>query len=265
VADPRRPDPSKGVFETLLVLDGRPVELDAHLARLEASLAELFSAHAAPDLRETIEDRAQEIEAGSVRAAVAPVGADDRAELRAEVESRHALGPLFPLSGHKGPVRKVQLCSLALYGGLGPHKWADRTLLDEAQSSLGADALPLIVDAGGTVLEASRANVFAVRNGTLFTPPTDGRILSGVTRMRVLEIAGAMDIDLREEPLTRNDLLSADDVFLTGSVRGIENVDSLDGAPIHDGSEITECLATELWQTWARAKTALRFASSGPR
>ncbi len=47
--------------------------------------------------------------------------------------------------------------------------------------------------------------------------------------MRVLEIAGALGIETREEPLARDDLLAADEVFLTGSVRGIEPAASLDG------------------------------------
>jgi branched-subunit amino acid aminotransferase/4-amino-4-deoxychorismate lyase len=50
VPDRRRPDPQQGVFETLLVLNGRPIELDAHLARLEASLKALFPDRVAPTL-----------------------------------------------------------------------------------------------------------------------------------------------------------------------------------------------------------------------
>ncbi len=44
------PDPRKGVFETLLVLDGRPVEWDAHMARLRASLSALYPGRAHPTL-----------------------------------------------------------------------------------------------------------------------------------------------------------------------------------------------------------------------
>jgi para-aminobenzoate synthetase / 4-amino-4-deoxychorismate lyase len=153
-------------------------------------------------------------------------------------------------------VQRVALRTLPLPGGLGAHKWADRSLLDAAQAGLPADSLLLIVDTDGAVLEASRANLFAVRNGSLFTPPLDGRILPGITRMRVLEIAESIDIELREEPLTRSDLLAADEVFLTGSVRGIECVRDVDGAPLSGGGAVTDRLAGELWQVWARAKTA---------
>ena len=72
-------------------------------------------------------------------------------------------------------------------------------------------ALPLIVDADDTVLEASRANLFAVRDGALFTPPLDGRILPGITRMRGVEIAGDLGMEL-EDRLSPGDLLGADEV-----------------------------------------------------
>ncbi len=126
----------------------------------------------------------------------------------------------------------VALRSLMLTGGLGAHKWVDRSLLDEAQAALPADALPLLVDEQGSVLEASRANVFAVREGVLTTPPLDGRILPGVTRMRTIELAGELGVEAREATLSRDDLLSADEVFLTGSVRGIEPVGAIDGTAL---------------------------------
>jgi para-aminobenzoate synthetase / 4-amino-4-deoxychorismate lyase len=233
------PDPRHGVFETLLVIDGRPVELDAHLERLNASIAELFPDRAAPDLGEM----EVQVGKGSLRITVMPVGG----ELEVQTSVRRV--------EHRS--RPVALHCLPVPGGLGAHKWADRRLLDKAQAGLPADALPLIVDADGTVLEASRANVFAVRDGALFTPPLDGSILPGITRMRVLGISRAMDIEPREEPLTRDDLLTTDEVFLTGSVRGIERVDSLDGSPLGSAGEISKRLVTELQLTWTGAKTAI--------
>jgi para-aminobenzoate synthetase / 4-amino-4-deoxychorismate lyase len=234
-----RPDPQRGVFETLLVLDGRPVELEAHLARLESSLAELFPDLPMPDL----DSKGLPAKTGSMRITVKPVG--DELEVQTSVRE---------VGRRSGP---VALHSLPVPGGLGAHKWADRSLLDEAQAGLPADSLPLIVNEDGGVLEASRASVFAVRDGALFTPPLDGRILPGITRMRVLELAGEVGIDAREVELSRADLLTADEIFLTGSVRGIERAESLDGAPLQGGTEITDRLATELWQAWTGAKAAI--------
>ncbi|HET6571176.1 MAG TPA: aminotransferase class IV [Solirubrobacterales bacterium] len=239
MAAPWRPDPSKGVFETLLVLDGRPVELEAHLSRLDESLSKVF-----PTLRRPRIALEAPLEGDAVRIDVAPRGA----RLEARVSMREI--------EHHG---RGSLCSLRLAGGLGPHKWADRSLLNEAQAALPDDALPLIVDEDGTALEASRANVFAVRDGVLVTPPLDGRILPGVTRMRVLRIAEALGIESREEPLSRDDLLAADEAFLTGSLRGVEPAGSLDGHPVPGGGPIAERLAAELRRAWTGLGTAASF------
>src|ERR1044072_4312159 len=176
------PDPRHGVLDTLLFIDGHPVELDAHLERLNASFAELFPEGETSDLADLIRSEARDILRGSLRATVAPNGD----ALRVDIAGRErAIGPFVSLSGRKEPT----LRSIPVPGGLGAHKWADRSLLDQAQARLSAGSLPLLLDEDGSVLEASRANVFAVRGGVLFTPPLDGRILPGITRGRVLEIA----------------------------------------------------------------------------
>jgi para-aminobenzoate synthetase/4-amino-4-deoxychorismate lyase len=229
----------------MLVLDGRPVELDAHLARLEASLTELFprQAHPALDVPST--------PSGALRIAVAP-GANGH--LAATMDCRPTNGHFAPDNGGQSSTRAASLRSLRLAGGLGAHKWTDRSLLDEAQRNLRDDVLPLIVDENGSALEAARANVFAVRDGALFTPSLDGRILPGVTRARVLELAVSGGIEVHERPLTRTDLLAADEVFLTGSVRGIEPVGAIDGTTLADGGNVTSELSAELRRTWLGAE-----------
>jgi len=243
VFDRPRPDREKGVFETLLIVDGRPVELNAHLARLQTSLESLFSDHLPPQLPATIRARAQGVERGGVRVTAAPThgGGLDVTIAIAEIDRELVL----PSSA-----RAVTLHSFVLGGGLGGHKWADRGLLDEAQSGLPAGALPIVVDRDGAVLEASRANAFVVKGEVLLTPPTDGRILPGITRARALEIAAASGLETREAELSRDDLLEADEVFLTGSVRGVEQVRALDGTPLAGGGEIGSRIATELRRTW---------------
>jgi para-aminobenzoate synthetase/4-amino-4-deoxychorismate lyase len=166
--------------------------------------------------------------------------------LAAQVEWREVPpGAVLPDSG-SSPGGGTSLVSIAVPGGLGAHKWVDRRLLDEAQASLPDRALPLITDEDGNVLEASRANLFVVRDGALSTPPLDGRILPGITRVRVSEIAAEMGIERREARLTRDDLLTADEVFLTGSVRGIERARQLDGALLGTDGGIAARLAAEL-------------------
>jgi para-aminobenzoate synthetase / 4-amino-4-deoxychorismate lyase len=247
------PDPRQGVFETLLVVDGRPVELEAHLARLEASLDELFPDRETPDLTQPIRAEASGIERGSVRAVAAPTGDG----LGIEIAGRErSFGHFMSLSGGKRPAKEVALRGIPVPGGLGAHKWADRSLLDEAQAGLPDDALSLIVAEDGAALEASRANLFAVRDDALFTPPLDGRILPGITRMRVLEIAGDLDLEAKETTLSRSDLFAADEVFLTGSLRGIEPAASLDGTALAGGGPIAAALTAELRRAWLGAPVA---------
>jgi len=143
---------------------------------------------------------------------------------------------------------------------LGPHKWVDRTLLDEAQATLPEGTLPLLVDEERSVLEASRANVFAINDGVLLTPPLDGRILPGVTRMRVIELARELGIEARETSLSLGDLVDADEVFLTGSVRGVERVGAIDGTELSTGGGVTSELANALRRAWLGTGAGSRLA-----
>jgi len=97
----------------------------------------------------------------------------------------------------------------------------------------GADEA-LLLNAAGRVAEAAVANVFAVRDGGIETPPPTEGALAGITRASLIEIAPRLGLGVRERPLGRFDLLGADEVFLSGSGAGIVPVASLDGAPIGD-------------------------------
>ncbi|MBM4335569.1 MAG: branched-chain-amino-acid transaminase [Deltaproteobacteria bacterium] len=95
----------------------------------------------------------------------------------------------------------------------------------------GADEA-LILNSVGNVAEAAVANVFAFRRGKLLTPPATDGALEGVTRGCVMELAAGLGIPAEERSLTRMDLLSADEVFLSGTGARIVAVRSLDGAEI---------------------------------
>ena len=81
----------------------------------------------------------------------------------------------------------ANLRTLRIAGGLGAHKWVDRAALAEIQEP----EVALLLDSDGTVLEASRANVFVVRDGAIVTPPLDGRILPGTARGALIEVAAS--------------------------------------------------------------------------
>jgi para-aminobenzoate synthetase/4-amino-4-deoxychorismate lyase len=242
VPDASPPDPRQGVFETLLVVDGRPVEVDAHLERLAAGLESLCGAGPPAETRGRIEAAARGVVLGRLRLTVLPEagGGLEIITRSSEVDPAEVFPPWE---------RGAALRSFAVEGGLGAHKWSDRSVLDPAEAPADG-TLPLLLDGDGTVLEAARANVFCVRRGGLATPPTDGRILPGIARARTLGIAAELAIAASEERLTLADLLAADEVFLSGSVRGIEPVRSIDGTEIVPGGELTAQLAGELRRRW---------------
>jgi para-aminobenzoate synthetase/4-amino-4-deoxychorismate lyase len=224
-----------GLFETLLISAEQPVALDLHLARLSASLDAVYGSELPEGAAELAHQAARGLSLGRLRLTAV---AADRIEIDAEAD---AIDPeLLMPSWNDGP----RLSSFELPGGLGTHKWRDRSALPQ-----GTETLPLILDRGAEVLEAARASVFAVRDGTLFTPPLDGRILPGTTRATVLTIATEVGIDVSERVLRREELWDADEVFVTGSVRGVEPVRSLDDTELGRG-ELTLLLAERLTTRW---------------
>lgn len=239
---PSPPDPSRGLFETLLIVGGRPVEQVAHFGRLAASAGELFGSELPEDLPGDAVRAAAGIELGRLRIDVVP---DERGGLRYSIAAT-AIDPaaFFPDWEHGEALRSV-----GAEGWSGAHKWSDRRWLEDAERELG-DELPLLVDADGSVLEAGRANLFAVAGGALVTPPADGRILPGTARAATLEIAADLGIDANERSLDLAELRGADEVFLTSSVKGLRAVRHLDGAELEKRSDLTERLATELRERW---------------
>ena len=94
----------------------------------------------------------------------------------------------------------------------------------------------VLVDEDGHVAEGPTTNLFLVdAEGTLVTPP-DTRVLHGVTRASVLELAGAEGVEAVERAVTPDELLGAAEVFLTGTTAGVWPVTSVDGKQTGDGT-----------------------------
>ncbi len=236
-------DRAVGVFETMLVSDSRIVELDVHLARLAASTDYLYGARA-PGLRELV-TAATPTGLARLRLTVRPT--DDRGELDVDVRS-------FPIDRNMvlpGPELGPSLQTCVVEAGLGGHKWADRSALQQIEDSGPVGSVPLLVLDDGSVLEAARGNIVAVSAKTLITPPLDGRILPGIARARVLELADEAGLPVREQTLRLDELLAADEVFLTGSIRGVEPVVKVDDRELsvpRDG--VTAILSAALRRRW---------------
>lgn len=92
----------------------------------------------------------------------------------------------------------------------------------------------LYVESDGNVLEGTTSNIFAFFGNTLVTPPTGDNILPGITRMTTLEIA-EQHFDVQIRPLLHEELLTADEIFLTSSNKEVMPVVAIDEHRIGDG------------------------------
>lgn len=94
----------------------------------------------------------------------------------------------------------------------------------EAQEK-GFDDL-LILNTRNKIVEASSSNIFLVKGRHLYTPPIKDGCLSGIMRYLALKAASALNLEIHEVSLTDKDILDADEIFLTNSIKGIQWVGS---------------------------------------
>ncbi len=93
----------------------------------------------------------------------------------------------------------------------------------------------IALDVSGFVSEGSGENIFVVRRGRISTPPLANSILDGITRRCVLTLAEELGLHVREEPIPREILYVADEVFFCGTAAEITPIRSVDGIVVGDG------------------------------
>lgn len=105
----------------------------------------------------------------------------------------------------------------------------------QMQKAKNAGAIETILIRNGEVLECTSSNVFIVKNNTLMTPPLTPNILSGVTRQLIITLAKENGIDCIETTITPEMLKAADEVWVTGSIKEVCPIVSIDGQQIGNG------------------------------
>jgi branched-chain amino acid aminotransferase len=217
-----------GLFETFRTWNGHPTLLHRHLERMTNSARELglpLEPSQLPDAQAVF----QLIEAN--RASLTP-GQDVRLRLTLSgglattpVSSSvlwMTAGPLPPPIQEPGTV--ITHCiQVAADDPLSRHKtlnyWRKRVAHAQALEG-GADEV-ICLTPERLICEASRANVFLVNGRRLSTPGVDGPLLPGIMRRVVLELAARIGLEVEQGPLPVERLFSADEAFLTSSLRGI--------------------------------------------
>lgn len=93
----------------------------------------------------------------------------------------------------------------------------------------------LMLNSAGYVAECTADNVFLVKNGVLYTPPSYVGALEGITRQAIIDIAKKLGIEVKEEPFTLFSVYSADELLLTGTGAEVIPVVKVDNRQIADG------------------------------
>jgi branched-chain amino acid aminotransferase len=88
----------------------------------------------------------------------------------------------------------------------------------------------------GELTECTQSNFFIVKNGAALTPPIESGLLLGITREFVFELGRTADIDVREQILRDEDLLNADEAFLTSTTREIVPIVAVDEQKVGAGT-----------------------------
>jgi branched-subunit amino acid aminotransferase/4-amino-4-deoxychorismate lyase len=218
----------RAVFETARVYGGRPFRLDEHIERLGRSSARVRLPD--PDAEECVR-----LADGVVKAA----GIDDLA-LRfywtgtTLVSTAAAIDPALEDQRVRGLRLAVVRWSTGALAAAKSTSYAENMAAQDAAAERGADDA-LLVAHDRTVLEAPTANVWWREGERLLTPSLELPILAGVTRAVVLELAPGAGFEVEEGSFPLERLVSADEVFLTSSIREVMPVSAVDGAPIPTG------------------------------
>jgi len=241
-----------GVYEVIRTYKGRPFSLDAHLARLDRSAAalELTQPYSRAEWTHHVLEgikRAAYPEAKvyiQITRGVAPrdhaYSDDATPTVVMTVREFHPLDRSVQATGVEAMTTedirwgRCDIKSVNLLANVLARQQVKQAQVFEA----------ILVNAG-LVTEGAVSNVMVVQGGTVVTAPEGPRILSGVTRAVVLELALSKGLPIQERFVSQADLYQADEVFLTGTTVEVLAVIRIDGKIIGDGrpGPITQRLA----------------------
>lgn len=103
------------------------------------------------------------------------------------------------------------------------------------QKAVESNAIEAILHRGDTVTEASSSNVFIVKDHEVYTHPANHYILNGITRQKLIEFCGHLNISVYEKIFTVDELLTADEVMITATKLDVVPITEVDGKQIGQG------------------------------
>jgi branched-chain amino acid aminotransferase len=235
------------VYEVMRTYGGRPFESGRHFRRLRASAERLGIAVSVPDDELLSRVRALLARAGAVESylrivvtrGVGDASYDPRASRGPTVVMIQKALPLPP-EGHYAEGVRVSAVGIrrnhprSLDPAIKSSNLLNNILAVREARARGADEAVLL-SLDGQIAEGASTNVFVARGDEVITPPLSVGILAGITREVVRELAADLGIPVHEASLTLDELLGADEVFLSSTTREVMPVRQVDDTVIADG------------------------------
>ena len=264
-ADDRSIQFGDGLFETMLVRDGRVIQLAEHLDRLFVSAQRLsMSMPQRPVFIDDIEKLIDE--AGSACGVIKLIVTRGRSSRGYQYDRQAGSNRLVRFSAIQRQYSSIisaellrgDLCfcntPASVNTALAGIKHLNRLDNVLARNEFAADRYidGLMSDVDGHIIEGSMSNLFAIRDRVLYTPDLGRAGVDGVMRNTVLELAGQAGIEYSVCTLTRPELEQMDCLFITNSLIGMKVVDNLEDTHYSDFSlceQLFEQLLTYLKQS----------------
>ncbi|MCR8981254.1 D-amino-acid transaminase [Brevibacillus laterosporus] len=232
-----------GIYEVVRIYNGHLYQWDDHMIRLERSAKELSltipSRKELTDIaQKVLKQHLMEFSEDAILYMQITRGVSDRqfpfpSNIR-PILTMYATSKLRPIQQMQNGISAVlvddirwlrcDIKSLNLLGASWAKQQAVEQRVDEA-----------ILHRSGTITEATSANLFAVKDGKIYTHPATNLILHGITRQTVIQLAKNLDLPVLEEAFSVNFAQMSDELFITGTTSEITPIVELQGAPVGDG------------------------------
>ena len=226
-----------GVYEVIRVYHGKPFRLGKHLARLEQSVKGIEMA--LPEPLQKIEEVCRTVIKGLEEATIY-LQVTRGAAPRVHAFPRD-IRPTFV--AYATPATRPPDDKAYTLKTVPDDRWGrchlkticllPNILAKQKAVEAGCDEGLFVRD--NVVTEGTTSNAFFVRNGALITHPADHRILNGVTRDALLELARQLGVRVRHQAVTLTEATASDEVFMTGTTTEIMPAVSIDGKPVGNG------------------------------
>ena len=236
-----------GIFEGIRFYNGRVFRLDEHIRRLyDSAKSILLNIPLAPDemVKATCDTvRANGLRDGYIRLVVTrgvgPMGLSPFKCPKASVIIIASTISLYPKEAYEtGLTMATCATRRPRHDILSPMvkslNYLNNVMAKVEAIQAGAEEGLMLNDAG-LVAECTGDNIFVIRDGVISTPPLTAGALNGITRAVVFEIAEELGIPIRDAEMSRHEIYTADECFLTGTAAEVIAAVKLDQRLIADG------------------------------